>query len=77
MAKTIYSKRREFLSAQLVKARENAGLTQVQVAQSNIISQTELSKIENGQRKVEFLLLLDLAVLYSKPITFFTPSKND
>jgi transcriptional regulator with XRE-family HTH domain len=76
MAKTIYSKKRSFLSARLIEARENAGLTQLQVAQSNIISQTELSKIENGQRRVEFLLLLDLAELYSQPIEFFTPPKE-
>ncbi len=73
MAKTIYSKRRSFLSACLIEAREKAKLTQAQVAESGVISQTELSKIENGQRRVEFLLLLDLAELYSQPIEFFVP----
>ena len=73
MAKTIYSERRSILSARLIEARENSGLTQTQVAKTEIISQTELSKIENGQRRVEFLLLLDLAKLYSQPIEFFTP----
>lgn len=76
MAKTIYSKRRNFLSARLIEARENAKLTQVQVAASGIISQTELSKIENGQRRVEFLLLLELAELYSQSIEFFVPPKE-
>lgn len=76
MAKTIYSKRRNFLSARLIEARENAKLTQSQVAESGIVSQTELSKIENGQRRVEFLLLLDLAELYSQPIEFFIPPKE-
>ncbi|TAE73824.1 MAG: XRE family transcriptional regulator [Bacteroidetes bacterium] len=76
MAKTIYSKRRNFLSARLIEARETTGLTQAQVAESGIISQTELSKIENGQRRVEFLLLLDLAELYSQKIEFFVPPKE-
>jgi transcriptional regulator with XRE-family HTH domain len=76
MAKTIYSERRNFLSARLIEAREKAKLTQTQVAESGVISQTELSKIENGQRRVEFLLLLDLAELYSQPIEFFTPPKE-
>jgi transcriptional regulator with XRE-family HTH domain len=76
MTKTIYSQRRKFLSARLIEARETAQLTQIQVAESGIISQTELSKIENGQRRVEFLLLLDLAELYSKPIEFFIPPKE-
>lgn len=73
MAKTIYSKRRHFLSARLVEAREAAGFTQTQVANTGVISQTELSKIENGQRRVEFLLLLDLAELYAQSIEFFVP----
>jgi transcriptional regulator with XRE-family HTH domain len=76
MAKTIYSQRHKFLSARLIEAREIAGLTQMQVAESGIISQTELSKIENGQRRVEFLLLLDLAELYAQPIGFFAPPKE-
>ena len=76
MSKTIYSQTRDFLSAHLTQAREEAGLTQLQVAETNLISQSELSKIENGQRRVEFLVLLDLANLYSKPIEFFIPSNN-
>ena len=76
MSKTIYSQNRDFLSARLIQAREEAGLTQLQVAETNLISQSELSKIENGQRRFEFLALLDLANLYSKPIEFFIPSNN-
>ncbi len=76
MSKTIYSKQRNALSAQLIKAREEAGMTQSQVSGTSIISQSELSKIENGQRRVEFLVLLDLAKLYSKPIDFFIPTTD-
>lgn len=76
MPKSIYSDKRDFLSARLIQAREEAKLTQFQVAETNLISQSELSKIENGQRRVEFLILLDLAKLYSKPVEFFIPPEN-
>ncbi len=76
MSKTIYSQNRDFLSACLIQAREEAGLTQLQVAETNLISQSELSKIENGQRRIEFLVLLDLAKLYSKPVEFFIPPND-
>ena len=73
MSKSDYSKNRKLLSQKLIDAREHAGLTQKQVAATGIISQTELSKIENGQRKVEFLLLIELAKLYKKDVSFFKP----
>ncbi|AFK03388.1 helix-turn-helix domain protein [Emticicia oligotrophica DSM 17448] len=76
MKKTIYTEQRKFLSARLIEARENAGLSQQEVAKTEIISQSEISKIENGQRRVEFLLLLELAKLYSKGLDFFTPNEN-
>lgn len=76
MSKTIYSQNRDFLSARLIQAREEAKLTQLQVAETYLISQSELSKIENGQRRIEFLVLLDLAKLYSKPVEFFIPPNN-
>jgi transcriptional regulator with XRE-family HTH domain len=66
-----YSKKRRYLSCKLIEARENAGLSQKQVADSKIVSQSELSKIENGARRVDFLILLELAKLYNQPITFF------
>ncbi len=71
MNKNDYSKKRRYLSARLIEARENAGLSQKQVADSKIVSQSELSKIENGARRVDFLILLELAKLYNQPITFF------
>jgi transcriptional regulator with XRE-family HTH domain len=73
MGKSDYSKNRKLLSQKLIDARERAELTQKQVAATGIVSQTELSKIENGQRKVEFLLLIELAKLYKKDISFFKP----
>lgn len=71
MNRNDYSKKRRFLSSKLIEARENAGLSQKQVADTKIVSQSEISKIENGARRVDFLILLELASLYNQPITFF------
>jgi transcriptional regulator with XRE-family HTH domain len=65
------SKDRRKLCALLVTAREEANLTQKNVASTGIISQSELSKIENGQRGVDFLMVVKLAKLYKKDISFF------
>lgn len=58
----------------LVRAREEAGLTQKQVSESKIISQSELSKIENGVRQIDFIILFRLCNLYKKDLTFFIPN---
>lgn len=71
MNKQEYIKQRRLLSTRLVEAREKAGLTQKQVAETTIITQSQLSKLENGSRKVDFLFLIELAKLYNQPITFF------
>ena len=75
MAKASYTKERKTLCALLVQAREQANITQKQVADTGIVSQSEISKIENGQRKVEFVVLLKLAELYKRPIEYFKPKK--
>ena len=76
MNRNDYSKKRRYLSGRLIEARENAGLSQKQVADRKIVSQSELSKIENGARRVDFLILLELARLYNQPITFFILENN-
>jgi transcriptional regulator with XRE-family HTH domain len=75
MTKLSYIKNRTELCSLLVKAREESNLTQKQVADTGIVSQSEISKIENCQRKVEFVVLVKLAELYNKPIDFFKPKK--
>ena len=73
MNRSDYSKKRRFLSSRLIEARELAGLSQKQVSDSKVVSQSELSKIENGARRVDFIILLELAKYYNQPITFFIP----
>lgn len=57
----------------LKAARQEAGLTQVQVARKLRKPQSFVSYIERGQRRVDFIELLELADLYGKPLTFFVP----
>jgi transcriptional regulator with XRE-family HTH domain len=76
LVKTSYTQDRRLLCSLLVKAREEANMTQKQVSDTGIVSQSEISKIENGQRKVEFIVLLKLAELYDKKINFFNPKKT-
>jgi len=68
-----YTKDRRKLTERLIEARESVPLTQRQVAATGIISQSELSKLEGGKRKVDFLVLVRLAKLYKKDISFFKP----
>ncbi len=52
------------LAWKLVDAREKAGLKQIDVSNTGIVSQSELSKIENNQRVIPFILVVKLAELY-------------
>lgn len=71
MKKQEYIKKRRLLSAKLIEAREKAGLTQKQVAETGIVTQSELSKLENGSRRVDFIFLVELSKLYNQSISFF------
>lgn len=59
------------ISHQLVKAREELGLTQMKVQQDKIIRQSTLSKIENGVKNISAAKLFMLAEYYKKPIEYF------
>jgi ribosome-binding protein aMBF1 (putative translation factor) len=61
---------RAFL-ARLRRAREDAGLTQVQVAKQLGRPQTWVSKCELGERRVDFVELEDLAATYGKQLDWF------
>ena len=42
----------QYISHQLVRAREERGLTQMKVQEDKIMTQSNLSKIENGAKKL-------------------------
>jgi transcriptional regulator with XRE-family HTH domain len=55
----------------LRQARQEVGLTQVEVARSLRKPQSFVSKCESGERRVDVVELEDFAKLYRRPITFF------
>lgn len=71
MEKTIYSKDHKYLVEQLKKARREAGLDQKQVAKLLSKSQSYVSKVESGQRRVDIVQLKRLAEIYKKDLSFF------
>lgn len=71
MTQTIYSKEHKYIVKQLKKAREKAGLSQQQVAKILDTTQSYISKIESGQRKLDVIQLKKLAKIYKKDINYF------
>jgi transcriptional regulator with XRE-family HTH domain len=76
MTKKEYQKLHQTITHRLVRAREEANLTQKQVAETAILSQSELSKLENGQRQIDFIVIISLARLYDKDLYFFISTNN-
>ena len=71
MKKTIYDDDYKVFIRQLKKARENAELTQVQVAKMLGSTQAYISKVESGQLRVDVTQLKKFASIYKKNINFF------
>lgn len=71
MEKTIYSKNHKYLVEQLKKARKEAGLDQREVGRLLGKSQSYVSKMESGQRRVDIVQLKKLAQMYKKDLGFF------
>jgi DNA-binding transcriptional regulator YiaG len=55
----------------LKQAREDAHLTQVEVARRLSKPQSFVSKFESGERRVDFVELQYLARIYKKPLAYF------
>ena len=73
MKKTIYSIEHKHIIQQLKKARQESGLEQKKVARLLIKTQSFVSKIESGQRRVDLVQLKEFAKIYNKPLTYFIP----
>lgn len=71
MSKAIYSKDHKYIVGQLKKARQEAGLEQEQVAKILKKTQSYISKIESGQRRIDIVTLKEFARIYKKDINFF------
>jgi transcriptional regulator with XRE-family HTH domain len=71
MEKTIYSKDHLLIIERLKQARVQADLDQTEVAKLLGKSQSYISKIEAGQRKIDIIQLKDFAKIYKKNLSFF------
>ena len=71
MKASIYSKEHQALIQKIKKARNNAGLDQKQAARLLGTTQSNISKIESGQRKINVLQLKELARVYKKHLSYF------
>ena len=71
MKKSIHTKEYAVFVERLRKAREEAGLTQVQVAKKLGRPQSHVSNIESGQQRVDVVELKRFAVMYKKDINYF------
>jgi transcriptional regulator with XRE-family HTH domain len=71
MKKSIYTKEYNYFTSQLKKARIEAGYTQVEVAKKLKRSQSNVSKEESGQIRLDVVQLKEYASLYKKDIGFF------
>ena len=71
MNKTIYSKDHKFIIEQLKKARNDAGFDQEKVAELLGKTQSYVSKIEAGQRRIDIVQLKEFAKIYKKELDYF------
>ena len=71
MDKTIFTESHKDLVGRLIKARKQAKLKQKDVAKKLGRTQSYLSKIEAGQRRVDLIQLKEFAAIYKKKLNFF------
>ena len=71
MEKTIYTKGHRALVEKLIKARKDSSLKQEDVAKLLGRTQSYISKIEAGQRRIDIIQLREFAKIYKKNVDFF------
>ena len=71
MMKAIYSKEHKYIVDRLKSARREAGFDQTHVAKLLGKTQSHVSKIESGQRRVDVIQLKEFAHIYKKPVNYF------
>ncbi len=71
--KSIYDPKYEFITKKLREARREAGFKQEYVADKINKYASYISKIENGDRRLDIIELIELANIYNKDINFFIP----
>lgn len=75
MSKIIYSKEHKHIIEQLKKARKKAGFDQKKVAKLLGKTQSYVSKVESGQRRLDIVQLKEFAKIYKKNLNYFIYEK--
>ena len=71
MTKALHTDAYSRFQKRLKEAREQAQLTQAQVAEKLGLPQSYVSKIESGERRVDAVELEKLAKVYGKSVNYF------
>jgi len=71
MDKTIFTKSHKDLVERLIKARKATKLKQTEVAKKLGRTQSYISKIEAGQRRIDTVQLKEFAAIYKKKLRYF------
>ncbi len=71
MTRSIRTKEYAYFVERLRKAREEAGLTQTEVAKKLKRPQSHISNVESGQQRVDVVELQTFAKIYNKDIGYF------
>lgn len=71
MKRSIHTKEYAVFVGRLRTARQEAGLTQVQVAKKLKRPQSYISNVESGQQRVDVVELQKFAKLYNKDTNYF------
>src|SRR3989344_3212785 len=71
MTKAIFSKDHKYTVEQLKKARLEASLDQAEVAKLLDKTQSHVSKIESGQRRLDVVQIKEFSRIYKKDLSFF------
>lgn len=71
MSSSLHSNHYQIFRSLLVAARENSGLTQVQIADSLGKPQSFISKYERGERRLDFTEFIELANLLEIDVADF------
>lgn len=71
MTKAIYLKEYKLIAEKLKKARIESGLTQEIVAEKIKKPQSYISKVEQGEQRIDIIELQHFASLYKKNLNYF------
>ena len=71
MTKSIYTKEYKKVIERLKKARQEAGFKQIEVARKLARTQSYISKVEKGERRIDIVELKKIADIYKKSLDYF------